>query len=670
MPSSRPASWPAIVFFGVLFLFFFQLLTDFVEAIYAFGLLGTGIPLELIVVVLLFSPAILLFLRIDPPPVLWFALGKLVLISRVIETLLDTRGRMVVAGLGVAFFLLFLPLLLWEQGRKRDYGAAAEMGIGLILGVSLSVLLRTLGSGQDLSTVGWWQVIGWGLAILAGSVWVYLWVKEEDEEIGPEPLFIRPATESRLKTAGLSLGLVAAFILLYYAFTSPQVLSRWSGVDYRFILPVMMVVTVLFAGIVTLRREILGHLTPIIILIWNALFTATLALTVYVYQVALPPDPLAYPLAASLAPWFAHIPLFLTLILFPIILLDFMLLSEEIVVQRPSLKSLGIGFSLASLYLLVMVFAHVFTTTYDYIPVVGPSFRNRFWLVHLVAGIALFLAMLLAYRRVKELPWPRFDRRVAVALAGFVAGVAAITVIGALLVTASPAAAAPGDGLKILTYNIQQGYSADGQKNYEGQLALMREIDADIIGLQESDTARIAGGNSDVVRTMADKLDMHSYYGPSTVTGTFGIALLSRYPIEQPQTHFLYSEGEQVAVIEAEITVGEQTFTVFVTHLGNGGPMIQQEQFLELVDGKDNVIAMGDFNFRPYEEQYALTTASLDDTWTLKWPDWVDGGGQNPQPDKIDHIFVTPGIRVLDATFVDDPASDHPAVTATIWWPE
>ena len=669
MPSSRAVSWPAIVFFGVLFLFFFQLLTDFVGAIYAFGLLGTGIPLELIVVVLLFSPVVLLFLRTDPPPILWFALGKLVLISRLIETLLDTRGRMIVSGIGVAFFLLFLPLLLWEQSRKRDYGAAAEMGIGLILGLSLSVLFRTLGSGQDLSTVGWWQVIGWGLAILAGAAWVYLWVKEEeDEAIGPEPLFIRPATESRLKMAGLSLGLMATFVLLYFAFTSPPVLSRWSGVDYRFILPVMMVVLALFAWIVTLRQQILARLTPIIVLIWNALFVATLALTVYVYQVTFPADPLAYPLTASLSPWFAHIPLFLTLILFPIILLDFVLLNAEIVVQRPSLKSLGIGFSLASLYLLVMIFAHIFTTTYDYIPVVGPFFRDKFWLVYLVAGVVLFLAMLLAYRRVSELPWPHFSQRVAVALAGFVAAVAVIAVGGVLLVTASPAVAAPGDSLKILTYNIQQGYSAAGQKNFGGQLAVMREMDADIIGLQESDTARIAGGNSDAVRYMADKLDMHSYYGPSTVTGTFGIALLSRYPIQQPRTHFLYSEGEQVAVIEAEITVGEQTYTVFVTHLGNGGPMIQQEQFLKLVEGKDNVIAMGDWNFRPDSEQYVLATTYLADTWLLAWPDWTDDQGQNPQQHKIDHIFVTPGTRVLDAAFVDVPASDHPAVSATIGW--
>jgi hypothetical protein len=47
-----------------------------------------------------------------------------------------------------------------------------------------------------------------------------------------------------------------------------------------------------------------------------------------------------------------------------------------------------------------------------------------------------------------------------------------------------------------LTANIQQGYNADGYKHFYGQLALMRELEANIIGLQESDTVRIAGGGA------------------------------------------------------------------------------------------------------------------------------------------------------------------------------
>ena len=61
-------------------------------------------------------------------------------------------------------------------------------------------------------------------------------------------------------------------------------------------------------------------------------------------------------------------------------------------------------------------------------------------------------------------------------------------------------------------------------------------------------------------------------------------------------------------------------FNVFVTHLGNGGPIIQQEQVLQLVQGKENVLLMGDFNFRPDTDQYRLTTAMLNEAWLLRWP--------------------------------------------------
>jgi len=221
--------------------------------------------------------------------------------------------------------------------------------------------------------------------------------------------------------------------------------------------------------------------------------------------------------------------------------------------------------------------------------------------------------------------------------------------------------------LKILTYNIQQGYNEDGQKNFSEQLSLIRRINADVIGLQESDTNRIAGGNVDIVRYFADRLDMYSYYGPKVVPGTFGIALLSRYPIENPRTFYMYSEREQTATIVARINVGGKLFNIYVTHLGNGGPLIQQENFLAEIDGNDDVIAMGDFNFNPDSEQYQLTTQTLDDAWLQRWPDDVDDEGVHLDT-RIDHIFVSPGTRIRDARYLLRPESDHPAMVIEIEW--
>jgi endonuclease/exonuclease/phosphatase family metal-dependent hydrolase len=282
----------------------------------------------------------------------------------------------------------------------------------------------------------------------------------------------------------------------------------------------------------------------------------------------------------------------------------------------------------------------------------------------LIVGVVLTLSLFLVDRVVydfQSVTQPEFSRSVF----GLALLLALLSIFGLLVTSPDPEPVTEQLPLGILTYNIQQGYSADGLKNFDGQLALIRELNPDIIGLQESDTARVSGGNDDVVRFLADNLDMFAYYGPKTVPGTFGIALLSRFPIESPKTYYLYSEGEQVAVIEAQITVGDRTFNVYVNHLGNDGPMVQQDEFLQLVEGVDHVIAMGDYNFRPDSEQYALTTELLDESWLLKWPDGVDDQGISSER-RIDYIFVSPGTEITDARHIFSPASDHPAVTAEI----
>jgi endonuclease/exonuclease/phosphatase family metal-dependent hydrolase len=350
------------------------------------------------------------------------------------------------------------------------------------------------------------------------------------------------------------------------------------------------------------------------------------------------------------------------LLLFPVLALDFHLLAQEIIAQRPTPRRLGGAFSLAALFLLVMIFAQVFTTVYDYIPLVGPFFRDKFWLVHLVLGLVLVL------------PLPLLRLRAASITQGIPAPAAGVVLLslGAFLAAwwTSPRPAQPPPGassLRVLTYNIQQGYSDQGLKNFDGQLELVKSQAPDLVGLQESDTNRIAGGNSDVVRYYADRLGMHSYYGPKTVPGTFGIALLSRYPIQNPRTFYMYSEKEQTATIWAQIRVEGKTFNVFVTHLGNGGPIVQQQAILHEVEGLENVILMGDFNFRPDTDQYRITTDLLEDAWLLKWPGGINDQGLDPNR-RIDHVFVSPGTPILDARYLLSPASDHPAEVVEIGW--
>jgi endonuclease/exonuclease/phosphatase family metal-dependent hydrolase len=649
----------AWVWYGILSLFFFQLLSDFVAAVYAFGLLGTSIPPEIVVVLVLFAPIVLFFWRDGPGLRGQAALAILTLVAGWIEITLDTRGRMLVAGIGVGSFLVLLPSLLFDHGRRGEAVRAADIGIGASLGLALSICLRAWNSGVDPAPHMAYRVIEAGLVLIAGGLLLWRRRRQTARPINP----IEAARLGVRATTGLALGLVAALTLLYFAFASPNVIARWTSSDYRLILFVILLALaafVLAAGFIPRR---VWHLPRGWLVLWNAAFVVALTATLLAHQIRFPADPGGYPFLAPSAPAWQSVSLLAMCALFPVILLDLGLYSRELIARRLSIRALGGAFSLASLFLLVMIFAQVFTTVYDYIPVIGPFFRDQFWAVFLVLGLVMMLPLLLIRRGTPaiELASPKMA-------AGVIALIGVTALAGALSrQAAAPIVPSAPTALRVLTYNIQQGYSADGRLNYLGQLALIQQTNADVIGLQETDTNRISGGNSDLVRYFADSLGYYSYYGPEVVPGTFGIALLSRYPIEHPRTFYMYSTGEQTAAIAAQITVGTQRFDVFVTHLGNGGPLVQQQAFLEEVGSHTSVVAMGDFNFRPDKEQYRLTRATLDDAWLVRWPQGVDNQGLNKR-DQIDHIFLSPGTMVREARYLTTPDSDHPALLVEIGW--
>jgi len=655
---TKSSAAKAIVLYTILLLFFFQLLADFVEAVYAFGLRGTSIPPEVVCILLLLSPVVLFLLPGLMSGHGLAVLGPLLLLSRVTYPVLDTRGKMIVAGIGTACFLIYLPATLsrLDRGRARFYGWV--FGWSLALAVALSIVFRVWGSGVDISTVGWPQSIGWLLA--ATAAWA-MWRPEVTTAAESEPVSTTGVLRF-VRVVCLSLGLMGVLVTLYFSVTTPNVIARWTGVSYPMVVMVAVAGLVVFAWLVR-RQGVMPTRGRLFVL--NGLFVASMVLTILAHQTVFPAAASGYPLPAE--PVFAWhlVPLLAMLLLWPVLLLDFALLIRDTLAAGPSARMLGATFLLGSLFLAVMIFAQVFTTVYDYIPVVGPFFRDKFWLVYLVVGLSVLLPCLLTGRKPSDAA-PSPPR--GTLLPGVVCLLGLATVVGLAVTMPRPAEPAGGaTNLRILTYNIQQGYSITAQKNLDAQLDLIREVDADIIGLQESDTNRIGGGNCDLVRYYADRLGMHSYYGPKTVPGTFGVALLSKYPIHTARTFFMFSEGEQTAAIEAEIEVGGRVFTVYVTHLGNGGDIVQQKAILHEAAGKQDVILMGDFNFRPDGEQYALTRETLDDAWLLRWPDDVDDEGVRVE-NRIDHIFVTPGTDVREARYLLSPVSDHPAMMAQIAW--
>ena len=105
------------MFFGLVFLLFFQLVSDFIETIYAFGLLGTNIPPEIVSVLFFFTPLILLFFRRGLPYRVALALAGLAALAHPLEVMLDPKGKMLASGFGVGCLFVLLPVLLLHRIR-------------------------------------------------------------------------------------------------------------------------------------------------------------------------------------------------------------------------------------------------------------------------------------------------------------------------------------------------------------------------------------------------------------------------------------------------------------------------------------------------------------------------------------------------------------------------
>ncbi|MFQ5604983.1 MAG: endonuclease/exonuclease/phosphatase family protein [bacterium] len=655
------------ILYSIFFLFFLQLLSDFIEAIYAFGLLATSLTVEVASLLFLFSPAILL-LRKTPlgnRPLL--LIGYLILVCRVVEPLLNTRWKMLVAGLGVAGFLIFFPSLLRNQPKSSAETRAQIAGAGLILASGMSILFRSAGSGLDYSTFHWHQIIGWLLAITAAILlFAEMSTRRGCDVQASEKNGQQTAGASLKKVLPLCLGIISVFSLFYFAYAAPNVMSRWTGVDLAVIVSIMMFAIVVFSYFLIEGDKAATLLNPKTVLLWNVLFVISLTATLFMHQLNFPHDAGEFPIYTPPISLYKHIPLITTLLLFPILVIDFMLFVRQLTILQPPPRLVAGGFLVSTCYLFLLILGHIFTTVYDYIPVVGPLFRDKFWLVFLTPGLTLLLPLFwlkndlfAGGRAANRAPLPR-------AWLGTIVLLSLLTILAIFLTRARPVLPVKNKtALRILTFNVQQGYDQNGQKNCDGQLRLIQKIDPDVIGLQETDSNRIAGGNSDLVRYFTDRLNLYSYYGPKTVTGTFGIALLSKYPIENPRTFFMHSVGEQTATITATISVQGKPFSVFVTHLGNQGPMVQQQAILKEVKGKRHLILMGDFNFKPASEQYVATTQNLRDALLQKWPQSLDKTSRHAE-ERIDHIFVMPDIEVMDTRYILNSESDHPAVVAEI----
>lgn len=656
--------------FAILLLFFIQLYTLWFESLFRMSLMKLHMGSEFFCLAIVLLPLSLFAVKQRREPFFLRLALVVFLVIRLVCPVLGAAALTVVAGMGVAAFLVLLCYALSSPYRFLQ----GDMGRAAALAILLSVVFRSWGSSLDISMQGRGAVLGWILA--AGAA--YLFLKVMSEERTPPETAVRGYWGA---VPGV-FGLFAGFALLHLVFFNPAVVSAWSGSHYlagTSLLVLSLAGALFWSGRTMARGSVWGVAI-------TCIFAVLLAGGIYLYAPSLPPLPDSPPLYVFPAPAWMHVPFYLLFLLSPVLPFHLNASVGRAVVARP--RNAVVPVVLGTALLLSLSLLLLVSNVWGYSGAAGPLMRNRFCLPFLIAGIA----MLLPFFKARVLATAGRPERGFVRVAACV--LAALAVAGVIARGARPSEnPLERRQLTIMTYNMQQGSNIAGNQSYREQLALLKRVNADIIGLQESDTAKPSCGNVDAVRYFADGLNYFSYYGPNTVSGTFGTAILSRFPLKNPRSFFSFSDEDEIGTSMAEIDAGGKHLTFFDNH--PAGTYLAMTAHVKALAAEakrhDAVVSVGDYNFDQESVWYGSLVSFLGDAWLSIYPDAVGKvPALNPRPlneslengvriesdgrldmrQRIDHVFFSRDFHVLESHYLPPPESetDHPAHWSVIAW--
>jgi endonuclease/exonuclease/phosphatase family metal-dependent hydrolase len=247
--------------------------------------------------------------------------------------------------------------------------------------------------------------------------------------------------------------------------------------------------------------------------------------------------------------------------------------------------------------------------------------------------------------------------------------------------------------LRVATWNIFAGRVWDGSRvDLDLTLATLRRLDADLVAVQEVDRDQGRSHRTDQARLLGEALGMDWRYAPAMLGtpgqgwrppvpgdadpgGTaYGIALLSRLPLEEVETVLLPQAGrdEPRVALVAGLADGDRRLTVAGTHLSFvPGPNVTQLRALQrhLDERGGPRLLLGDLNlWGP-----AVRLLSLPG-----WRPLARGGTFRNRPPgssgplvQLDHVLAAgagAALRPRGSRIVSGPASDHRALVVELDW--
>lgn len=247
-----------------------------------------------------------------------------------------------------------------------------------------------------------------------------------------------------------------------------------------------------------------------------------------------------------------------------------------------------------------------------------------------------------------------------------------------------------GKKLRVMTYNVHSCRGLDFLVRPERIARVIEEYAPDLVALQELDVNRRWSGRTDQPKVIAENLRMYSHFQPAVILEGehYGIAVLSRYPIEVEKAGHLISHGmprflshrlaswmnplfePREAIFCRVQTLGGSLYFMN-THLSLRPKerMAQAESLFgpdwmgSLSDPSIPVIFCGDFNAGPGSRVYKLFGREFKEVRSS-----MNGGLRKPPFSflpvfQVDHIFFKGRVRLAGARILSTPltrsASDH-----------
>lgn len=228
-------------------------------------------------------------------------------------------------------------------------------------------------------------------------------------------------------------------------------------------------------------------------------------------------------------------------------------------------------------------------------------------------------------------------------------------------------------GLRVMTFNIQSA-----RHGLDKVAEVIRSASPDIVALQEVDVGSRRANGVDQPAELARRTGLlHFAYFRTTRLhgGDYGVALLSRFPLESVEQHPLPVEKgtEPRTVAHVLMKVHGQDVSIYVTHLTrrpfNGGVRVRQSAaILKLMERDPRPkLLMGDMNDTPGSGPLRLFTRELLDVFALRGEGSADTYPLPVIPNlRIDYVLACDRFMPRSSKVLRVKASDHYPVVADL----